>query len=246
MPITVNADDFGKDRQVNEAICAAFAKGLIHRTTLMANMPFAKEAMDLAREKGFADRVGIHLNLTAGKPLTKNIAKDREFCDENGFFTADFHRNTFKRFVLSNHARQEIKEELDAQLDRYIELGGTLLHVDSHHHVHTDMSVLIALLPLLDKYGVKSIRIGRNLYHGGNRLMRLYKRYLNHRLAAYNKVRSDYFGSADDFENFGADDDFVRSSNIEIMVHPLYDEAGRLLDTDYPIDELKDKLGGRI
>lgn len=246
MSITVNADDFGKDRQVNEAICAAFAKGLIHRTTLMANMPYAKEAMELASRQGFSDKVGVHLNLTEGRPLTGGIAENRVICDENGLFTADFHRDTFKRFILDAKTRRDIREELDAQLAKFIELGGTLMHVDSHHHVHTDMSVLKALIPLIAKYKIESIRLGRNLYHGGNKLMRIYKKILNAQLASYNKIRADYFGSAKDFESFGADDEFCGKNNIEIMVHPLYGTDGTLCDTDYPLDELRNKLGGRI
>lgn len=246
MSIIVNADDFGKNRQVNEAICAAFAKGLIHRTTLMANMPYAAEAMDMARQHGFDSQVGIHLNLTEGRPLTDELASNREICDENGMFTADFHRNTFKRFVLASAITKQIRAELDAQLARYEELGGTLFHVDSHHHVHTDLSVLKALRPLIKKYNVKSVRLGRNLYHGGNKLMRLYKKYLNRELSSYNEDRTDYFGSAKDFENFGPNDDFCNRNNIEVMVHPLYNEDGILLDTDYPLEELRTKLGGRI
>lgn len=246
MSIIVNADDFGKDRQVNEAICAAFAKGLIHRTTLMANMPYAAEAMDMARQQGFDSKVGIHLNLTEGRPLTDELAANREICDENGCFSADFHRNTFKRFVLPHAATRQIRTELDAQLARYSELGGVLFHIDSHHHVHTDLSVLKALRPLIKKYNVKSIRLGRNLYHGGNKLMRLYKRYLNRELMSYNENQVKYFGSAKDFEKFGADDDFCKKNDIEIMVHPMYGNDRILLDTDYPLEELRTKLGGRI
>lgn len=244
MPLTVNADDFGLNSDVNKAICSAFAKGLINRTTLMANMPFAKEAMDMARENGFADRVGIHLNLTAGRPLTKNMALNREMCDEDGLFTADFHRNTLKRFVLSKTTRRDITEELDAQIAKYGELGGSLYHVDSHHHVHTDLSVLSALRPLIQKYGIRSIRLGRNLYHGGNILMRAYKIYLNGRLSRINAQKSDFFGSVSDFEAFSPSKKFVSEKEIEIMVHPMFDGEGNLIDTDYPMDEMNIRLGG--
>ena len=70
MALIVNADDFGLNEIENRAIAEAFEKGLIDRTTLLVNMPFAEDAMRLASEKGFADRVGLHVNLTSGRPLT--------------------------------------------------------------------------------------------------------------------------------------------------------------------------------
>lgn len=243
MPLLINADDFGKSDSVNMAICEAFAKGLINRTTLMANMPAAKAAMELAEKEGFKDKVGIHLNLTEGRPITECMAGNLEMCDENGLFTADFHRSTLKRFLLSKATRKDIQKELDAQLGRYSELGGTLFHVDSHHHVHTDVSVLMPLMPLLKKYNVKSIRLGRNLYHGGNSLMRMYKRWLNKRLNGVNASKCDYFGSVKDYEAYGAGADFKRDNTIEIMVHPMYSDGGELIDTDYLMSEMNDKLG---
>ena len=103
MAIIVNADDFGMSRSVNAAITEAFKKGLIDRTTLMANMPFAAEAMEIARREGFDGKVGIHLNLTSGKPLTEDVASDRVMCDDSGEFTADFARNFKTRFFLRVH-----------------------------------------------------------------------------------------------------------------------------------------------
>lgn len=245
MALIVNADDFGKDNSVNMAICEAFAKGLIHRTTLMANMPCAKEAMEMAKEKGFIDKVGIHLNLTEGKPLTEEISKNSEMCDENGEFSADFHRNTYKRFCLCKKTKKDIRKELDAQIAKYAEYGGTLFHIDSHHHVHTDASVLSQVSPLVSKYGIKSVRLGRNLYTGGNPLMRLYKKWLNRKLGKINEVKCDYFGSVKDYVAFNPSDDFVKNNRIEIMVHPMYKE-GVLVDTDYPMDNMSKMLGGNI
>lgn len=71
MALVVNGDDFGMDEGVNRAITQAFEEGRIDRTTLMANMPGAQDAMKIAKERGFIDRVGIHINLTSGVPLQR-------------------------------------------------------------------------------------------------------------------------------------------------------------------------------
>ena len=82
--VVVNADDFGMSRQINEAILQAFEKGLISSATLMANMPAFEEACQLVRQDHLQRRIGLHLNLTEGKPLTADIADCPRFCDAGG------------------------------------------------------------------------------------------------------------------------------------------------------------------
>ncbi len=231
MALIVNADDFGKDESVTSAICEAFEKGLIQRTTLMTNMPFAKEAMDLARKCGFDDRVGIHINLTSGTPLTDGIKKDPVMCNEAGDFSAEFARNKKTRFFLPKDTKRHVESELRAQLDRYAELGGTLWHIDSHHHVHTDPSVYSVLKKVIKDYPVTSIRLSRNMFRGKNPLMRLYKTIFNTSVRKYCRVCPDYFGSAEDYRDFLTDHpDIAKTSEVEVMVHPVYDDNGILSD----------------
>lgn len=238
MPITVNADDFGISQEVNRAIEEAFAKGLINRTTLMVNMPYADEAMEIAREKGFLDRVGLHVNLTAGKPLTSSIATNPVMCNENGEFTADFARNMKTRFFLDGKSSKDVADEVTAQLIEYERLEGSLWHVDSHHHVHTDPSIWKVIRSVVKSFPVSSIRLGRNMYKGGNPLMHLFKILLNSSIRRRCNVREDYFGSMEDFKNWTcnmSDDEvnkFIQDRNIEVMVHPMYDASGRLTDSE--------------
>lgn len=51
--IIVNADDFGKTHTINLAIAECFNKGLITNTTIMVNMPFADEAVEIAKQEVF-------------------------------------------------------------------------------------------------------------------------------------------------------------------------------------------------
>ncbi len=237
--ITVNADDFGYSHEVNEAICRAFREGIITRTTWMANMPAAAEAMEMARREGFADRVGLHLNITEGVPLTKPILSDPLLC-EDGRFHASFYRKLLYRLYLKRNSRAIITEEFRAQLKAYEEAGGTLWHVDSHHHVHTDLSVLCAMHPLFAEFPIKSIRLGRNLYHGGNILMRLYKLFLN-RILKKRCLQSHpvYFGSIKDLEAYTAKS--YPRGDVEIMVHPKY-VNGEWVDTDIPMEYVRNVL----
>lgn len=231
MALIINADDLGISENVNRAICEAFEKGLIDRTTLMANMPFAEDGMKLAQEKGFIDRVGLHLNLTSGMPLTEGISADTVMCDGNGEFTADFARNLRTRFFLPKKTRENVEKEIRAQLDRYRELGGTLWHIDSHHHVHTDASVWRILKRVFRDYPVTGVRLSRNMYDGGNPLIRLYKFFLNGSIRKHCKSLPEYFGSAADYEEYSRrHEGLLKDHNVEIMVHPIYDADGKLAD----------------
>ena len=231
MAIIVNADDFGMSKSVNDAIAEAFGSKLIDRTTLMVNMPYAEDAMEIARQNGFADKVGIHINLTSGKPVSPEIAGDRIMCGENGEFTANFARNIRTRFFLPKRTGNNVETEIRAQFDRYRKLGGTLWHVDSHHYVHTDPSIWRILKKVLKDYPVTSVRLGRNMYRGGNPLMHLYKLILNSSIRRFCKGNPRYFGSAQDYREYitGSAEDF-KKTETEIMVHPVYDDNGCLCD----------------
>ncbi|MCR5687524.1 MAG: ChbG/HpnK family deacetylase [Lachnospiraceae bacterium] len=238
MALIINADDFGLNENVNSAIAEAFAKGLIDRTTLMANMPSAASAMQLAASEGFSDKVGLHINLTSGRPLTEKIACDPVMC-RGGEFTAEFARNIKTRFFLPRRTCEAVEGELRAQLDAYRELGGTLWHIDSHHHVHTDPSIWLILKKVLKDYPVTSVRLGRNMYRGGNPLMHIYKSVLNRSIRRFCRTRPDLFGSASDHESYFAGRDTARDYEIEVMVHPVYDGEKKLADDTASLRELK-------
>lgn len=237
MSLVINADDFGKSKEVNRAVLEAFEKKFIMRTTLMVNMPFADEAVQLAQERGLSDRIGIHLNLTEGRPLTEAIRTNPFFCDGEGNFHALFHSKIMSRLYMSNQESRQIYEELKAQLEKYERYGLTLWHVDSHHHVHTDYPVYRVLKRLSAEYPLASIRISRNMYSGGNPLMRLYKKMYNNAVRKLCVHTTDFFGSYKDYADYGKT--LPQQSSLEIMVHPMYDANGILVDTDIPMEEEK-------
>lgn len=239
MGLIRNADDLGKSEVVNKAIFECFEKKYIDRTTLMVNMPCAEEAVRKAKELGLSDKIGIHLNLTEGIPLTEPIKKNPLFCDNKGQFTAAFRQSTKYRLYMDSLSKQEVYTELKAQLERYKEFGLTLFHIDSHHHVHTDFPIYSVIKTLSKEYDFSSARLSRNLYRGGNPLNRIYKCWYNASLKKCAGHTSDYFGSSADYKEYisGIDrDKFTNLYEIEIMLHPLYDEKGTLVDTSVPME----------
>lgn len=239
MGLIVNADDFGRSESVNRAIYEAFEQGRVNSTTLMANMPAAEEALELAKKGGFADRVGIHLNITEGMPISSGIRNNPLICGYDGSFNQAFYHSTKYRLYMDRQFIDQIKDEFDAQIRRFLNLGFTVMHVDSHHHVHTNYPVFTALKELSAKYDFDYIRLSRNLYKGGSLPNRIYKHFFNGSVRKLAHTSSDLFGSYKDFISYPREElkSLVKSRTIEIMIHPMYGEDRVLMDTDIPLSE---------
>lgn len=230
----INADDFGYSASVNEAVTACFKAGVINRTTIMVNMPGAEDAARLARENGFLDRVGLHINLTEGRALTEACAAS-ELCDENGVLKGTFHVSFKARLYLPAAVSRAIAAETEAQIKKYLSMGFTLLHADSHNYTHSYFSVYRQVKPLLVKYGFKSVRISRNIPEGSfSPAFAVYKGLFNfsvRHLARKGIASTRYFGSLWDYE--ASPDKEKIKDDLELMTHPVMTADG-VIDNTLP------------
>lgn len=122
--LIVNADDFGLSEAVNHGIIKAYEAGIVTSTTLMAAMPAFDHAVALAKQHPDL-HVGIHLTLTAYKPLLKT---HKHIVTEDGYFR--------KQNDIDTIDLEEAYLELKAQIEKVLESGLPIDHLDSHHHIH--------------------------------------------------------------------------------------------------------------
>lgn len=214
--VIVNSDDFGKSHEVNLGILEGFRRGILTRATLMVNMPYADEAVKMAFDNNFADKIGLHMNLTEGESLTEDI-RHVNWIYKNGMTdnVIPYLRHHWK---ISDIDKKRILCEIKSQFDKYVEYGLSLNHVDSHQHVHNEYVIWKLLSRVGLEYGFKSIRIARNLMsHKGakQKLKLIYKNWLNRQITE-RFVSTDYFGSYDDCLNY-----FDGNGTVEVMVHPV-------------------------
>jgi predicted glycoside hydrolase/deacetylase ChbG (UPF0249 family) len=249
MRVIINADDFALRESVSLAICECFRRRLITQTTIMVNMPFFLQAVELAKKQGISDRIGLHLNLTFGFPLTDDIRRSRLFCDPDGRFSARFHLSRFYRMWLPRFERMAVAKEIKAQMSRYVETGFPLMHLDSHHHSHTDIAIAKIAIPLAEHFGFKSVRLSRNLAIGSF-LKRLYKKVVNRRFKHSALRTGDYFaGGVSDVGRVMLTE-MPDATCMEVMTHPRYEMInGRyvvaddnLYDFKTPISVLEDQV----
>ena len=62
------------------------------------------EVVRLAKENGYFDCVGLHINLTEGKAMSKECMAS-ELCDENGYLKGEFHKPFKARLYLKKSIR---------------------------------------------------------------------------------------------------------------------------------------------
>ncbi len=220
--VIINADDFGLGKDISLAIIEAFEKKYISSATMCANGDYFKEASALGRLMRLEDRIGIHLNLTEGKPLTEGITRFSKFCNQQGHF----HGKVNRLSPFRPSEQEAIMLELSAQIERMRQAGLQITHADSHHHVHTGPFIAPLVLSVLKHYQIQSIRIQRNI---GSIPMykKIIKAVFNAYLARHGFSTVERFGGFDDIAFMKQN---INGATLEIMVHPCYDRHGNLID----------------
>lgn len=153
--IIVNADDFGYNDTVNEAIINGIEHRYITSTTIMASGDAFEEAIKYAKLRNDIS-FGVHLCIDEFKPLTsERVFKQYGLTDNDGRF--------IKFSYLNLHEADDIKEaiynEWKAQILKVKNSGLQISHIDSHHHAHT-YSFLYKIIDRLSKeFCINKVRI---------------------------------------------------------------------------------------
>ncbi|HWC75375.1 MAG TPA: ChbG/HpnK family deacetylase [Gemmatimonadales bacterium] len=233
--LIINADDLGLSPAVNRGILEAHAAGTVTSASLLANAPGLSDAVARLRDVPTL-QVGLHLNLTAGSPVAP--AEDvASLCDRR---TQRFHslRRQVARALTGRILAQHVAAECTAQLERVRQLGVSVRHIDSHHHVHALPIVWNSVLEVARRAGVHAVRLPRESSPRGS--MRLGRALLAlslraaWRVASNGHIDANGVGRADRFWGFGLSGtrDFQRRllalfdrlepGSTELMVHPGY------------------------
>lgn len=152
--VIINGDDFGMSPGVNQAIIKLHRQGRMNSTSIMTNMPWSEEALHYAQSAATL-QVGLHLNLSTGKPvlpadsIPSLVTPEGEFHDMSAFLS---------RLLAGRIQRSEIMLELEAQFEKFLDHGIQPVHVDSHMHFHAVPTLNEILSELASRYGVGLVR----------------------------------------------------------------------------------------
>lgn len=148
--VIINADDFGLSASVNRGILESFRNETVSSTTLMTNMAGFDDAIRIAKETPKLG-VGLHFNLTYGGPLSKP-AKVPSLVNAAGVY-AGVNRSGWQA--------ADIRTELQAQWNKFVDTGRTPTHIDSHHHIHQTDPVysVVAEFALAQKLPIRNVGV---------------------------------------------------------------------------------------
>ena len=154
-PIVIHADDFGETVAITNGIRRGIEAGVLTSTSIMANMPATRYALErFPALAGYAS-FGVHLNLCEGRPLTRG----RSLVDENAEF--------YPKHLLIRHALrgqlslQDLEREIAAQIALVRDAGVPVSHVDGHKHLHQLPLVSTAVANVLPRFGIVRVRLAR-------------------------------------------------------------------------------------
>ena len=214
--LIINADDFGYCEAVNYGIISAHNNGIVRSTSMMANMPGVEHGVGLLKENKTLN-CGVHMTLSCGRPLLSNL---KTIVDKDGFF---IRRITDE--IIEKMDCDEIYRELCAQIDRVKGLGIDISHLDSHHHIHT----LVSLKPVIEKIVTKynlPIRGGFEYNLEYSKVVPLIDSFYKE------NVSEEYF-----IKNI---DEIMKYDVVDIMSHPAFLDDYILNSTSYAIDRTKE------
>lgn len=125
MRLIINADDYGMTENISKGILQGMKEGIITDTSALTNSVHFNKSAELAQEAEITE-MGVHLNLTFGKPVL-DADQVRSIVDDDG----NFYRKP--GLIPSSYNALEVKLELTAQIEKFLATGLTLNHLDTHH-----------------------------------------------------------------------------------------------------------------
>ncbi len=156
--IIITADDFGLSKGVNMAVEKAWQEGILTCASLMAGGAAFDDAVAIARRNPGL-QVGLHLTLVQGRSVLP-LSQIPGLVNEAGCFS-DNPVAAGMRYFFDKSLYKPILREIEAQIQRVVEAGIPLSHVDGHLNIHLHPTVFAFLTDLMPRYGITSFRLSR-------------------------------------------------------------------------------------
>jgi hopanoid biosynthesis associated protein HpnK len=156
--LIVAADDFGLTVRVNEAIAIACREGIVTTASLMATAAAFESAVEIAHGEPKLD-VGLHLNLTEGRPVA-DPDQIPSLAGPSGFL----YKHPFKlaaAFVRGKISVSDLEREIRAQIEKAQESKLWITHIDGHKHVQAMPAVHRLICKIAPEYGIHAVRLPR-------------------------------------------------------------------------------------
>lgn len=153
--LIVNADDFGLTESVNKGIWDSCRGGIVTSATLLANGMGFENAAAVAKQIPELG-VGVHLNLSEGKPVA-DATRIPTLVDRGGRLHMAPAR-LWAGIAAGQVSLSDIEVELRAQVMKIFRTGIRPTHFDGHKHVHVLPRVSEVVIRLAHEFRVQAVR----------------------------------------------------------------------------------------
>lgn len=154
--LKIITDDLGLHQSVNEGIIYLLRGGYISGASLMANGEAFNDAVRQCLEIQLPN-IGVHLVLVEEKSLL-NEEQIPTLLNNKGSFYKN-HLIFFIRYVLGLIKKDEIRKEIEAQIQKIFGAGIKPKFINSHQHLHLLPGIMDIVIALAKEYGIDYIRI---------------------------------------------------------------------------------------
>ena len=147
----LNSDNFGTSKSANRAVLEGYHNGFLTSASLSANGSAFNSAVNEIIPECPNLGIGVHLNITSGKSLTKAPL----LTNKKGEFDKIYHR-ILVRSNISAFLKQ-VEFEFRTQIETVMNYA-KVDHIDSNSHIHSIPNIFKITAKLAKEYNIPFIR----------------------------------------------------------------------------------------
>lgn len=232
--LIITADDYGMCKVVDEAIDDCAKAGLLTSTNVIVNMEDL-QSVETLRSRHPQISVGMHWNVTAGKPIS--VCPSLVNPQTGEFYKV---REFIKRFKNGKLNKKELRKELIAQYEIFKSMCGPADYWNVHMNSQLDFNTFPFFNDLAHELGINKTRSFRRVYiipsgiPGGlkGKVIEAVKKiviniWFGHIIPKTGTKMPDgrvmYFNSSDktkNIHNVGRNINWQQNEILELVIHP--------------------------
>lgn len=221
----LNAEDFGMSKAFNRGVLDGYHNGFLTSASLSANGKAFNAAVNEIIPECPNLSIGIHLNLTQGRALTKA----NKITNKKG----KFNKNFFQILLLANNKKvlEQIEFEFRTQIET-VKNYAQVDHIDSLEDIHAIPAIFNITAKLAKEYNIPFIRthfeemyivkdIFKHLHF--KYLMNLFKMFTLNNFTKKNKIILKNYG-------LKTNDNIIGIAYSELMDESTIEEGLKMID----------------
>ena len=218
--IVVTGDDFGQSIDTNIQIEYCHRNGILSSTSLVANGAAFDDAVKIVMRNPTLG-VGVHLALDTFMPLYREMSSIID-PQTRLFYSHTSAKNKIKTFQCRD---SDLVREYSLQVEKVLDSGISITHLDHHHHLHLYWPPLRAMIIVAKKYNIRYIRSQKLILPSRQKIFfnKLYRHIHQLYLRSRAATADGYFDIDNEFEKtYNRIIQLINSNYriVEVVSHP--------------------------